>query len=83
MIDMYREFEEILSNKIKCLEDDKKIYQQQFTIAIDNLNSVNIEKYSNLLSQTMYGLDLLKGIQYKMIERKFGVNEKDTKENNI
>ena len=31
----------------------------------------------------MYGIDLLRSIQYEFLERKYEENEKDTKENNI
>lgn len=76
-------YSEIIKNKIRDLESDKKIYQQQFSRALDNLNQINIERYSNLISQTMYGIDLLRFIQYEFLERKYEENEKDTKENNI
>ena len=76
-------YSEIIKSKIRVLESDKKIYQLQFERALDNLNQINIERYSNLISQTMYGIDLLRSIQYEFLERKYEENEKDTKENNI
>lgn len=76
-------YSEIINNRIRNLENDKKIYQLQFKNAIDTLNQINIDKYSNLISQTMYGIDLLRSIQYEFLERKYKENEKDTKENNI
>ena len=75
-------YSEIIKNKIRVLESDKKIYQLQFERALDNLNQINIERYSNLISQTMYGIDLLRSIQYEFLERKYEENE-DTKENNL
>lgn len=75
-------YSEIVKNKIRDLENDKRIYQQQFNRALDTINQINIEKYSNLISQTMYGIDLLRSIQYEFLERKYEENE-DTKENNI
>lgn len=82
MIDMYKEIKSILKDEIKSLENDKKIYQLQFSRALDTLNQINIERYSNLIAQTMYGIDLLRDIQYKVWERKFEKNE-DIKENNL
>lgn len=75
-------YSEIIKNKIRNLENDKRIYQQQFDRALDTLNQINIERYSNLISQTIYGIDLLRSIQYEFLERKYEENE-NTKEDNL
>ena len=61
---------DIIEGKIKSLESDKKFYRQQFQTSIDTLNQRKIDEFGDLICQSMYGIDLLKGIKYEYLERK-------------
>ena len=61
---------DIIEKKIKNLESDKKFYRQQFQNSVDTLNQGKIEKFGDLICQSMYGIDLLKGIKYEYLEMK-------------
>ena len=72
---MNEEIMDIIEMKINHLESDKKFYRQQFQISVDNLNQRKIDEFADLICQTTYGIDLLKGIKYEYLERKFKENK--------
>ena len=67
---MNEEIMDIIENKINRLESDKKFYRQQFQNSVDTLNQRKIDEFGDLICQSMYGIDLLKGIKYEYLERK-------------